>query len=61
MTEKKWIDEFSYEDLLRRWRFTTGDTIFQGDNGKYYSKVMFEKRDAEPDGGIAVSKRIGWK
>ena len=46
--QKKWIDEASYEDLLRKWRFApAGDPMFQGDTGEYYSKVMNEQRSAE--------------
>jgi len=62
-SEKAWIDGANYESLLRRWRNAPsgGDSIFQGDTGKYYAKVMSEKRNAV-GGGAAVdaSKRIGW-
>lgn len=56
---KEWIDEASYEALLRKWRFANlGDKMFSGEEGKYYSKVMLEKKD-ECD-HVAVSKRVGW-
>ena len=60
--EKQWIDNNSYEGLLRRWRNAPcGDPIFQGDTGNYYSKVMARKRDeVGPGGAVAASKRIGW-
>lgn len=51
MTEqqmREWIDNASYEELLRKWRFApVGDPFFQGEMGQYYSKVMAEKRDAD--------------
>jgi len=59
--QKKWIDGSSYETLLYRWRFATvGDDIFQGEDGEYYSRVMFAKRDADREGAVRASKRIGW-
>lgn len=60
-SEKKWIDNASYEQLLNRWRFAPiGDPIFQGDTGDYYGKVMKEKKAALPDDGVGASKRVGW-
>ena len=59
--EKHWIDNASYEDLLRKWRFAPcSDAFFQGETGKYMAKAMTEKRIADPDGAVAASKRIGW-
>lgn len=60
---KEWIDNATYEELLRRWRFTTSseNSIFQGELGTYYGKVMQEKKNALPAGeSVAVSKKIGW-
>ncbi|KKM61249.1 hypothetical protein LCGC14_1533690 [marine sediment metagenome] len=61
-TEKDWIDNATYQELLRRWRNSpAGDSIFQGEAGKYYSKVMAEKRNAVgPGAAVAASKAIGW-
>ena len=57
---KKWIDEASYETLLRKWRFAPlGDPMFQGDMGRYYAEVMFRKRD-ECD-HVQASKNVGWE
>ena len=57
--EKDFIDNSSYEDLLRRWRFAPDiDTIFQGESGKYYKKVMFEKGKSVDK--VSISKKIGW-
>jgi len=61
--EKTWIDAASYEQLLRRWRMAPGggDPIFQGDTGKYYSKVMQQKRaEVGPGEAVRASKSIGW-
>jgi len=47
-TQKKWIDDASYERLLERWRNAPpGDSIFIGDAGNYYKKIMNEKRVQE--------------
>lgn len=60
--QKDFIDNSSYETLLRGWRFAkTGDPYFQGEAGEYYAKIMFGKGDTLPPGeAVAVSKRIGW-
>jgi len=59
---KEWIDNASYRELLRRWRFSpAGDPFFRNDTeiGDYYSKVMNEKK--KHVNAVAVSKRVGWK
>lgn len=60
--QKEWIDNASYEALLHKWRFAPiGDMTFQGEDGDYYAKVMFEKKDAlDHTEQVAVSKRVGW-
>lgn len=58
--DKKWIDNASYEQLLRRWRFRSFDEIFHGETGSYYAKVMAKKRKETGDNGVSASKRIGW-
>ena len=64
MTEdlRKWIDEQSYETLLRRWRTApAGDPIFQGEIGEYYQEAMRKKRaEHSPEELVGISKRIGW-
>lgn len=56
---KQWIDDASYEELLRKWRFApAGDPYFQGETGTYYSNVMAQKRMNVDH--VAASKRIGW-
>ncbi len=58
--QKEWIDNATYQDLLRHNRFApVGDPMFMGDTGDYYGKVMAEKKAAEPS-PAAVSKAIGW-
>lgn len=59
---KTWIDAASYEDMLRRSRFSpVGDPMFQGEAGKYFAEVMAEKRLALSDAErVAASKRVGW-
>jgi len=59
---KKWIDEASYIDLLRKWRFArSGDPFFQGEIGDYYCQVMARKRKEVGDEAHSrASKAIGW-
>lgn len=57
---KEWIDGADIEQLLSKWRFAaTGDPFFVGKVGTYYSKVMGEKRTADPEAYTAASKSIG--
>lgn len=62
-SSKKWIDDAPYEQLLQKWRFAPcGDPMFQGEIGKYYSDVMFRKRDELPhEDQVAASKTVGWE
>lgn len=56
---KVYIDNLTYEEMLRRWRFgAMGDSIFQGDSGKYWIKVMEEKRQRVDH--VKISKMLGW-
>lgn len=60
--QKNWIDNASYIQLLEHWRYApVGDTMFVGEAGSYYQKVMNEKKTQEPDGGVAASKAVGWE
>lgn len=60
---KKRIDDLSYEQMLKAWRFSKiGDPFFEGETGEYYSKRMQALR-AEPGGEerhVAASKALGW-
>ena len=60
---KEWIDNASYTELLRRWRFApAGSFWFQGEIGDYYQKVMGERRrKMVPGEHIRASKEIGWQ
>jgi len=59
---KAWIDGATYEQLLSKWRFATvGSPWFQGKIGKYYSKVMFErKKQIGGAAAVTASKAVGW-
>lgn len=60
--QRKWIDNASYVNLLRRWREApVGDLMFLNDTGRYYEKVLKEKR-AEVGNAehVRVSKAIGF-
>lgn len=61
--DKVWMDNASYAELLRRWRFApAGDPIFQGDTGEYYQKVMSEKKNAlSHEEQVQTSKNLGWR
>jgi|WetSurSiteA1Bulk_404760.scaffolds.fasta_scaffold00038_3 hypothetical protein len=58
-----WINNASYEDLLRKWRFEpAGSNWFIGEIGDYYEKVLIEKSRKLPVHEIVkVSKSIGWE
>jgi len=57
---KAYIDDLSYDELLRRWRFTlSGDPWFQGESGDYWSERMSELRAVGAD-HVGASKRVGW-
>ena len=57
---KKWIDEASYTELLRKWRYAQiGELFFQGEMGKYYGKVLSQKRnEVGADEHVRTSKAI---
>lgn len=57
---KAYIDNLSYEGLLRSWRFApSGNEWFQGETGKYWGERMKEMRDKGAD-HVGASKSIGW-
>jgi hypothetical protein len=61
---KEYIDNLSYESLLRSWRHTpAGSPWFQGETGKYWGERMAELRN-KPGGNeshVRASKSIGWE
>ena len=55
--QKAIIDNMTQEELCREWRFAPGgDSLFQGDTGSYFSKVLKEKGGFTPE----ISKKLGW-
>ena len=57
---KTWIDGATYKELLDKWRYTgIGEPFFRGETGRYYKKVMAEKRnEVGPDAAVSASKSI---
>jgi len=57
----EWINNASYEDLFRRWRYAlSGDAYFHGKVGEHYSNVMYKKRQEIGDEEhTRISKKIG--
>jgi len=60
---KNWIDNASYEELLRKWRFApVGSPWFTGDIGNYYSEVMSKgKLLISNADAVKASKKLGWE
>ena len=59
MTEeqKTWIDNASYEELLRKWRFgPAGDPIFEGDTGKHYGEIIAKRKNEIGEGVHTIIK-----
>lgn len=56
------IDSMDFEALLRHNRFgSVDDPIFQGETGKYFIKVMAQKKlIVGYEAAVAASKRIRW-
>lgn len=59
---KEWIDNASYQDLLKKWRNApSGDLFFADEVGQYYSKIMAQRRDeVGEEEHVRASKSIGW-
>lgn len=57
-----WIDQASYEDLLRKWRFApVADLLFVGAVGVHFVKVFEGKKKSLPSNvQVAISKKVGW-
>jgi hypothetical protein len=65
MTEeqmKEWIDNASYGELLRKWRFgDMGSPFFAKEVGSYFSARMFAlKNEIGNEAHVRASKAIGW-
>jgi hypothetical protein len=63
IAEKQQINEMSYYEMLKLWRFSEpGHPIFQGATGDYFEKVMAEKKEEiGPEMAVKISKKIGWE
>jgi hypothetical protein len=59
--DKKWIDGASYKQLLSHWRNAPiGNSMFSGDTGTYYGRVMAHKKiEIGHDAAVAASKSVG--
>ena len=57
---QKIIDKMSYEEMLRKWRFTpSGSPFFEGELGQYFKKRMLLLRNFVDH--EEISKKVGWK
>jgi len=59
----RWIDNASYYDLLRRWRFApSGDPFFCTDVvcDHYKNRMIELGKEIGHDEGVRISKLIGW-
>ena len=59
---KTWIDNASYEELLKKWRYAKSrDPFFFGEIGQHYKKVVGEKKSRlTHEQQVAASKSVGW-
>jgi len=56
--EKKRIDNMTQYELCYMWRFAkSGESLLQGDTGKYFAEVLKKKGGFTPE----ISKHLGWK
>lgn len=57
-----WIENASYEELLRRFRYTKDNSKwFKGILGRYYRKQMYYKAACLPKAQqSAISEKVGW-
>jgi len=56
----QWIDNASYYELLRYWRFLPiGHPLLQGEIGRYFIDSFFHKKKKCSD-PVMVSKMVGW-
>ena len=59
---KLWIDNSTYEELLRKWRFEpAGSPWFTGEVGLYFEEVLRKKQtEISSEEHSRTSKSIGW-
>lgn len=60
---RKLIDDMSYEQMLRLYRFEpSGSPWFTGEVGDYFHLMMLEKKNAlSNEEQVEISKRVGWE
>jgi hypothetical protein len=62
--EKQEIDAINYSQMLKMWRHAPSEarvSLFSGDCGKYFAKVMSEKKaKLAPSEAVSISKMVGW-
>lgn len=60
--EQDWIDDASYEQLLRTWRqYPLNHPLFTGETGHYYAYIMNAKEMAIGfEGWLQASENVGW-
>lgn len=64
MTDREkldWINQASFEDLLRKWRFApAGDPFLKGHIGDHFNKIYCQRRNSlDPGEFTRISKKIG--
>lgn len=59
---KKLIDQMPYAEMFYKWRFSpSGDPMFEGETGEYFTMVMKEKKKQVGDAEHSrISKQLGW-
>jgi len=57
------IDNLTYEQMFRLWRFSpSGDPLFTGSTGDYFTEVFVKRREeVGPAEHTRISKLIGWE
>ena len=60
--QKKLIDDMSYYDMVKKWRFAQiGDILFSGDVGLYFGDSLIKKgKEFTAIKKSEISKSIGW-
>jgi len=59
---KKWIGSASLLELMEAWRKSKNtDPIMQGENGRYFARIMRIRQNHKPIEFANASRQIGWK
>lgn len=54
----EWINNASYEDLLKKWRFAPPGPLFIDKVGQHFLYTMTDKRNKCDY--VKISKKVGW-